>query len=1104
MRFALPLSCLCALLTGATFAADIVWPQNRAAFYADESIELAVAALPAGDSCTVTLVPAEPNLRPITIQAKGDGTSLLFVLPPYALAPSKYAVQLDGKTVGNLTVSAGIQQSTMLVSQTGGPLREGGANFFLGNAFSFGLLTPDGKAPLLDLRNRRSVGLTGFETAIEKDLPTIVYMYWTGYVVHKPFGSEKSWANAEMGDAMRLLSFHTAQRLRRYRRNIVSVGTIDEPGLSWGKTPAGGMTSGFPNWDEKDWYESRGWKFTSDIAAGSDADWRKYMTIRCGIMKERMKEAADDLKTVWPDMVFSTDLYAAHAIMDGTDPISQAVNDVPSSHVFADWGYGRAGAYSGIAIERAGDPIRPLAHAMNGQLEHKIVPQPNQRDAYRVCMNAMLMAGIASNWWLNTQGMTADDLKSINEPAARLGALLREYRPADRDVAVLWSFSEMIGRQKALAAEEAHNKTGTPIKQMIANLPEDSEIKDGKVEVNAYRIGGNYRDNILAAHMALSRAGYPAHVVDERIVARGALKDYKVLVVLGQTFAMPPEVTQALADFRAKGGKIIVDKATKIDLGETLVTDADFVDLAFRWGAVYDMKPRPGLSERKASSYVTNWFMDEPQRKAIAPLVKTLAKTTARRVGISDSPDLMFERHVAGEGQVILVLNAHDKLPPGPETEPHWIYNYAPLKAKYTLPGIPEEASVYAIEGIDGWQRRRLEKGTSTFEEQFAPGEMKAYLVMPKEKTNSWGGAASTGVNVISTGFQTDSKMPVPLHVELIGPGHRRLFEMHRATNKDGKYHAAIPIGSNVPRGDYRLHVTEEISGHVHTTGFEFPLEAIELKPEKEKVRVFDEEPMRKFLAAKPEVVVVAPALHQAAADKLVAGLKKAGLSVTTKAPGDVLRKVAYPRVWNPFVKVHEPTKAAIKEPGPVEHRVTVTAPADGVLVVDDKGKPAELRQPKTLVTVGDGGWLDWSGDQEIAYESGCLLYVGADNAIVPLNAGSREEKTTPEFRAKWARPWRTLTTHLGAYQLPAQLPEAWTTDSHLILLGDGSTNEVIAILQASEILPRIVDAKYPGPGKALVQFAWSPFRVGKNAIVVGGSDAAGVAAGVDRLLVIR
>ena len=49
-------------------------------------------------------------------------------------------------------------------------------------------------------------------------------------------------------------------------------------------------------------------------------------------MKENQAQAAKDLKTVWPGLVFSTDLYAPHAIMDGTDPLNQEVNDVPASH----------------------------------------------------------------------------------------------------------------------------------------------------------------------------------------------------------------------------------------------------------------------------------------------------------------------------------------------------------------------------------------------------------------------------------------------------------------------------------------------------------------------------------------------------------------------------------------------------------------------------------------------------------------------------------------------------------------------------------------------------------------------------------------------------
>ena len=76
----------------------------------------------------------------------------------------------------------------VFVSQTSGGLKEAGANFILGNAFSFGRL--DKGEPHASIRGYRSPGMNAFEQAVAKDLPTIVYMYWTGYVtpngVHWP------------------------------------------------------------------------------------------------------------------------------------------------------------------------------------------------------------------------------------------------------------------------------------------------------------------------------------------------------------------------------------------------------------------------------------------------------------------------------------------------------------------------------------------------------------------------------------------------------------------------------------------------------------------------------------------------------------------------------------------------------------------------------------------------------------------------------------------------------------------------------------------------------------------------------------------------------
>src|SRR5207249_3250624 len=95
---------------------------------------------------------------------------------------------------------------------------------------------------------------------------------------------------------------------------------------------------------------------------------------------------------------------------------NQQVNDIPSSHVFVDWGYGKLGTLSGVYLEKAHDPAARLAHAMNGQLFAPPVAQPNQKNSYRVMLNSLLAAGLSSNWWLNPTGMKHEDLAWVNEP----------------------------------------------------------------------------------------------------------------------------------------------------------------------------------------------------------------------------------------------------------------------------------------------------------------------------------------------------------------------------------------------------------------------------------------------------------------------------------------------------------------------------------------------------------------------------------------------------------------------------------------------------------------------------------------------------------------
>jgi hypothetical protein len=1088
---------------GLAQAAELVLPQNRNAFLSREPIELAVAGLPAGQAAKIELAPQRGNVEPAMFDVRGDGSTVLVTLPPFTLAPSEYTLRLDGQDAQKLVIVSGTNVSPMLLSQTIGwqDLKKAGANFVLGNAFSFGLLTPDGKPLVEGLRQRRSAGCSAFEQAIGMDFPTICYMYWTGYVTHKPWGSEKSWADAKMIETMRLFNFHTAQRLRRYCEGIVSVGCLDEPGLGWGKTPAGGTASGFPDWDERQWYESRGWQFTSDIASRDDADWMRYMTIRCAVLKESMAQAKRDLKTVWPDMVFSTDLYAPHAIMDGTDPMNQEVNEIPSTHVFMDWGYGKLGVIGALYLEKAHQPTAKIAHAMNGQLFGKLVPQTGQRDAYRLMLNGMLAAGLKSNWWLNTGGMTPEDLAGINEPGQRLGPLFLEMSPEKHDVAVLWSFTEIAMREKAMCGKEAKKKTGEQIKLMVASLPENTAIKEGQIEVNAYNVGGNYKEQVLTVHQALSRAGYPAHVVDERLLPRGALTNYKTLVIVGQTFELPGEVKQALDAFTAAGGQVVHDSTTTVKVDRALATEANFANPAFRWTPLFVADKKSFKTPREASYFQTNYFMDDLARKAVEPLKKTMHETKSKPAITTDSPHLAAERHFGGEGQLVMVINGFERLPDIPEGDEYAIYNYAPHDAQFKLEGLDSSSVVYLIEGADWRTVRRISDFDRPQTASFAPGEMKLYLVAPREPA-TWLLAAGVNSGSVEISFTLNNlKMPWPLEVTLSGPDGGALYRVYRATDRNGRWHEEFALGTNAKPGSYTVEVDLLAVNQKVRAFFEYRPTVAGPQPFADKVRVFDEAAIRTFLHGAPEVrIAIGGESQRPTAEKLKAALAASGVKTELVAETELIRKARYPRVWDPYIKVHRPQGAEQNPPAEVKLSATIETAGDGrqFARTSDAKELNEWRKPGTLLTVSGDGFIDF--DFERFYEPGCVLFIRDDNQTAVLKGEPVEMQSSEEVRLKWSRPWTRLNSFVGTDKLCPQLPEAYSVDSHLILFGDSKSSELAAALQASDLLLEVADEKYPGPGKALVSFAWSPFAVEKNVIFIAGSDPAGIEAGITRL----
>lgn len=1083
-------------------AAEILLPQNRQAYYSGEPIEIAIAGLPKDQSAAIELAPEKPGASPVKFDIKGDGTTLVFVLPPRALGPNMYSLRLDGKEAAKLTVSTGVQRSTMLVAQTSTRAPEGGANFVLGNAFSFSHLDPQGM-PAKEIRGRRSPGMSSFEQAVAADLPYICYMYWTGYVLHKPFGEEKSWASPSMNAMMRMLSFHTAQRLRRFGPLVRGIGPIDEPGLAWGKTPAGGMASGFPNWDEQAWYESRGWKYTQDIANQSDADWMKYLTIRCNILAENYEQAKKDVKTVWPEATWSGDLYAPLAIMDGTDPWNQRVNDTPASHVFFDFMGGPLSTCAQMQIEKSHDPHSKLAHAMNGQLMG-VAGKP--KPLYHLLMNEMLAAGLDSNWWLNTGGMSHEELVAVNGPAERLGPLFHEMTLADHDVALLWSFTEIGMREKEICAKESAKKGGEQIKLLVP-IPDAKDLPPQELATSAYEVGAVYAQQVIGLHQILRRAGYAPQVVHERLLPGGVLKNYKVLVLVGQTFEFPPDVRTAIDDFIAAGGKVVIDPSTKLKLEGAVTIATDISAAAIRGENIRRerAKTAAGMNKAELSKVTSNWQETKFHRDRVAAARVAMQQTPARPVFVSGEQSFVGERHVAGEGALVMVLNAHEELREtvGKDGEfPR--YNPAAKQAKVMLHGIPAGSVVHAIEGTEWNRAARLDGFSGAVDAQFDAGEMKLYLLSPRQPGGLDVSAKAADGQLAVEAKLRDVKMPWPFTLHVTAADGRQLYSIHRATKADGTYSETLPVGANVTAGPLTLKATAAIGNLSGEIKVDLAAGSPAPKQLAEAVRVFDDSTIRKFLAGKPEIVIaVANEAQGAIATELSATLNAAGVKATVKPENAVVRRAAYPRVWDPYARLVKATGDEKPAPGEVKNQVTVATDAAGnVTAKSADGKDvSDWKIPGTLVTIAGEGYLDWIAPHEFAYEPGCMLFVNDQRQLVVLKGEQTEVKTTDDFRARWARPWKRLDSHVGGYQLPPSLPEAYTPESHLILLGDSTTSEAVAALQASELLLQTADAKYPGPGKALVSFAWSPFAAEKNVILIGASDEAGLKAGAAKVI---
>ncbi|MCM8802719.1 MAG: hypothetical protein NC827_05365 [Candidatus Omnitrophica bacterium] len=1074
------------------------FPNLRKAYYSNEEIEISLTDI-RDEKIKIEIIPTIDQQKPVNIDLNIKDKSVSLKFPPYSFSPGKYIILINGVKKGELIVSSGIIDSETFVSQVDNieRLKEGGGNFIVGNAFSFGIID-DGK-PSLDVR-RKTFNLNYFEKAIENNLPTLIYMYWTGYVTHKPWGTRKSWAANDMQELMRLFSFSVAQRLKRYEKNISSIGTIDEPGLNWGKTPCGGYSSGFPSWDEEEWYKVRSWEFTDNPAERDDNDFLKYMRIRCNIIGETLLQAKKDIKKILPNISFESDVYVGHIICDGAEIMNQEVNDFPTTHIFLDWWIGRDGTQTQIYIEKANKPEANVAHAMNGQLMGKKVPQPQHKYVYHLMMNGLLQAGLKSNWWLNWGGMERKDLAEVNLPAKKYGPFIGKLIP-EHKIGVLWSFRELSLREKEILKREATKKQGEQIRLMVATWEEGEKIKESELSINAYTVANNYRTQISFIHNALLRAGYPADIIHEEVLKK-YIEKYEVLFIVGQTYPLSEEVNKTIERWVRKGGKIIVDKSSTIKFNFPVYNlNIDLKDVGYKWALMFEMASNKKFSTPKENSYyLTNYFTNLP----IINLVKYV-KDIMKKVGIepvieTDSEYLITEKRVGKDGYVIMILNAFQKLPDISESEEYYIWNYSPYTKDIKI-NEKKKGVFFLIEGLDWNKIREIKDYKNKINLSFEPCEMKLlYFIKNQPKDFKIDCNIIEGKLFIKAQIE-NLKIPCPFTLKIISPEGREIYNVYRSTDQNGKYEEIFPIGKNNKNGIYKVVIESGIGNIKKEKNVEYKSGNVNFEFIKD-VRIFEQEKIKEFFKNKKDIKIVVSEKYIPLAKMLN---EKLGEKFDILNEKEILKKVKYPRIWDPYCYIYRNKGEEKKVEGKIEREVSLEITSEGeirAITKDGKDLKDEWKKPLTLVTIVGQGYIDYLGlDTEEIYEPGCKFYIDEKGRKIVIKGEKEEIKTTKEIREKWSKEWTKIYSYNGGYQCPPQLPECYFSEYDMIIFGNSKDSEIVRILQASEITRQVVDEKYPGEGKCLIMYLHSPFNIEKDVVFIGGSDIEGLKRGINEII---
>ena len=551
---------------------------------------------------------------------------------------------------------------------------------------------------------------------------------------------------------------------------------------------------------------------------------------------------------------------------------------------------------------------------------------------------------------------------------------------------------------------------------------------------------------ILSMHNLSLLAHQPTSIIYDEDVRAGLLRDrYKVLILTGAVVPLPDPVMAEISRFQAAGGTVLLDKACKIELPGA--ERMDFEANTCWWVGTANATDVPYWSQYAAQLPKVPAYREAVFKHA-PPLVDT------------PNPRIILSTQEYQKGKYVFVLNDME-----PDYTPGQLWQIARLDvstwpAKPTLTLAKSDYVIYDVFAGKEVDAVPAEDGSRKFVADLSVCEVRIFGLLPARvhrvevdspETLKQGDDLPCRVRVLDvTGRAIEAAVPIELKV-FDGTGATR-HHVYRAAVAP-HFEEVFPTAVNDPPGKWRIWAKELLTGRTCTRTLDAQA------PEN----------MALSIQERPDVEV----FH---GDRIRSSLRREGADICM---------LVTPKEAHLMAEVIAKTEESLGASG-------IKVNVKKFDKIEELGAAYYMEQ-KWIAALPKVAQIDKEiGDLGApTHQSGVGSPFGPKDEL-EVEELKEEKEPKPEPKATEEPPKKKDEPAEDA--TPAE-QAGFTFPDEVILFGrPGREGPILRDLRSYiGTLPRRLSTNYPGRGRGVVQYVWSPMRYRSNATVVYGGDEAGL-----------